>query len=575
MTRLLMLGVAAMHACLASVATATTTWDGKHDTSQLDVTVVYFVPADREPLPDWNDRAAYYCRRIEQFHDREFQGSSTLTTHLLPEPLISQRTTAQLRQGDGDAIFFATLREAAERLKFGDGPREGFPVLLVLSDINWRPLDDFYRVKPTADGFAFEGNFNGSEHFPGATSGGARATYLADRGVGWGLVSGDGWRVPYRGSDCVVYHEGCGHTVGLPHPEPGNGSVMSLGQYRGWISESWLDREQKLRMGWEPTQQPLTPQQQLFSEFRALPEPRVPRPGDLVDLSLSWPAGAELASLQVRYQTAIEAPWVDVPQSWKGRLPQTASLGRFDRETPVSYRVDARLTDGSTVELWGYLQVRQSPQQPLLPKQLSKDLVRLHEEAGLAATVAEGSRDLLAEIDLEKAWQAGEWTREDGVLTSPKKFGAKLELPAPPPSGYRLLAIVEPLDPPNGLILGQQSEGQRFVSLFGYAVDGQQLSAIENMDGRNVGNATTYRGRVFQQRQLSEVTVTVTRAGVQMTVDGKPIVNWQGTPDQLSLSDYWQTPDNTALFLGSYDCRYRFHRVSLEPLSDETRARAP
>jgi len=215
------------------------------------------------------------------------------------------------------------------------------------------------------------------------------------------------------------------------------------------------------------------------------------------------------------------------------------------------------------------------PQQPLLPKQLSKDLVRLHEEAGLAATVAEGSRDLLAEIDLEKAWQAGEWTREDGVLTSPKRYGAKLELPAPPPSGYRLLAIVEPLDPPNGLILGQQSEGQRFVSLFGYAVDGQQLSAIENVDGRNVGNATTYRGRVFQQRQLSEVTVTVTRAGVQMTVDGKTIVNWQGTPDQLSLSDYWQTPDNTALFLGSYDCRYRFHRVSLEPLGDETRARAP
>ncbi|NBP80033.1 hypothetical protein EBU58_04820, partial [bacterium] len=269
MTRLLMLGVAAMHACLASVATATTTWDGKHDTSQLDVTVVYFVPADREPLPDWNDRAAYYCRRIEQFHDREFQGSSTLTTHLLSEPLISQRTTAQLRQGDGD-----------------------------------------------------------------------------------------------------VYHEGCGHTVGLPHPEPGNGSVMSLGQYRGWISESWLDREQKLRMGWEPTQQPLTPQQQLFSEFRALPEPRVPRPGDLVDLSLSWPAGAELASLQVRYQTAIEAPWVDVPQSWEGGQPQTARLGRFDRETPVSYRIDARLTDGSTAELWGYLQVRQSPQQPLLPKQL-------------------------------------------------------------------------------------------------------------------------------------------------------------------------------------------------------------
>lgn len=206
--------IAAVGLLLGSVspAGATTTWDGQHDTSRIDVTVVYFVPADRQPLPDWRERAAYYCRRIEQFHQREFQGRSALTTNLVDEPLISRRTTPQLRQGDANAIFFSTLREAAERLRFAAGERRGFPVLLVLSEINWRPLDDFYRVKPADGALVFEGTFNGSEHFPGATSGGARATYLADRGVGWGLVSADGWRVPYRGSDCVIYHEGCGHT---------------------------------------------------------------------------------------------------------------------------------------------------------------------------------------------------------------------------------------------------------------------------------------------------------------------------------------------------------------------------
>jgi len=98
-----------------SPAAATTTWDGQHDTSRIDVTVVYFVPADRQPLPDWRERAAYYCRRIEQFHEREFQGRSALTTDLIDEPLISRRTTPQLRQGDANAIFFSTLREAAER----------------------------------------------------------------------------------------------------------------------------------------------------------------------------------------------------------------------------------------------------------------------------------------------------------------------------------------------------------------------------------------------------------------------------------------------------------------------------
>ena len=257
----------------------TKTWDGKHETGTIALTVVYFVPSDRQALADWHDRAEYYCRRIEQFHAREFQGQSTLKATLLAEPFVSQFTTAELRRGNGDAIFFKTLKEVDQRLSFGEPPRDGFPILLVLSEINWMPLDDFYRLSPKDGKLVFEGNYNDGEHFPGATSGGARATYLADRGVGWGLVSADGWRVPYRGSDCVIYHEGVGHTVGLPHPQPGNGSVMSLGQYRGWLSESWVDKEQKPRLGWTPDKdhRERASQFELFTKFRAVSEPRVPQ----------------------------------------------------------------------------------------------------------------------------------------------------------------------------------------------------------------------------------------------------------------------------------------------------------
>ncbi|MCX7423747.1 MAG: hypothetical protein NT013_30005, partial [Planctomycetia bacterium] len=201
------------------------TWDGKHAIDRIEVTVVYFLPQGRTPLPDWKERASYYCRRIERFHDREFHGQSVMKTVLQPEPFISARTVEQLRDGDGDFIFFQTLREVDDVLQLAKKERKAYPILLVLSDINWRPLDDFFRVKPTADGkFVFEGNYSNGRHFPGATAGGARATYLADRGMGWGLVSADGWRVPYSGTDCVVYHEGVGHTIGLPHPQPGNGS---------------------------------------------------------------------------------------------------------------------------------------------------------------------------------------------------------------------------------------------------------------------------------------------------------------------------------------------------------------
>jgi len=349
------------------------TWDGRHNIERIAVTVVYFVPSGREALPDWRERVDYFCGRIEAFHRREYQGQSTLTTTVLDEPFVSEHTTEALRDGDGDFIFFKTLREVDNRLNFAAERGDTYPILLVLSDINWRPLDDFYRLKTAENGKPdFEGNYNGSEHFPGAAAGGARATYLADRGIGWGLVSADGWRVPYRGSDCVVYHEGVGHTVGLPHPQPGDGSVMSLGQYQGWISESWLDDDQKEKLGWEASDEPVD-RSDLFSVFRALPEPKVPAPNEEIQLRCDWPAGAAVAECRVRIQTDLFAPWIDVRQSWNGDAPATLWLGRFDRATPVSYRINATLDTGETVELWGYLQVRAEPgvnPQPVTPSGL-------------------------------------------------------------------------------------------------------------------------------------------------------------------------------------------------------------
>ncbi len=550
----------------------TKTWDGKHDTANIEVTVVYFVPADRRPLPDWRERVDYYCRRIELFHAREFQNQSTLKTVVHAEPLVSQSTTAELRRGEPDAIYFRTLQETDRRLNFAQGDHESFPILLVLSEINWRPLDDFYRLKPEGGELVFEGNYTRGAHFPGATSGGARAAYIAGRGVGWGLVSADGWRVPYRGSDCVIYHEGCGHTVGLPHPEPGNGSVMSMGQYHGWLSESWLDKEQKTRLGWKPEDIVDDPRIALFSRFRALHQPLVPHPGQRVVLTLQWPDDADVKQLRVRFQTSIDGPWIDVPQEWKGDAPEMAFLGTFDRETPVSYRIDAELDDGATAELWGYFQVRADPERNPQPFSLSPDLIvreTLPESPAKIAALPKEELDLLELADPETCWTVGDWSKETGKLLSPKRFGARLELPFSPPEEYRLTLIIEPLDDPNGLILGQRSDGNRFVTLLNYTSGKDSVSAIEDLDGRNVGNETTFAGNLFRKGRLSQAVVTVRKDGVTMSVDGRTVVVWRGQSERLSLSDYWKTPDDRALFLGTYDCRYRFHRITLEPISGE------
>ncbi|MDB4809699.1 hypothetical protein OAH34_00735 [bacterium] len=555
------------HACHAE----TTTWDHRYSTEKIELTVVYFVPSDRTPLVDWRDRVDYYCRRIEQFHEREFGDQSVLETKVVSSPFQSSQSTKQLRVGDANAIYFKTLAETAGKIKFNENRKDKvFPILLVLSEINWRPLDDFYRLRPSENGPEFEGNYRQGQHFPGAASGGARASYQANQGVGWGLVSADGWRVPYRGSDCVVYHEGCGHTVGLPHPDAANGSVMALGQYQGWISESWLDQDQKERLNWKAIPPNTSDGADLFSSFTALPFPRVPRPEQPVRLQLEWPDAAKVDSIQVRFQTSIDGPWINVPQSWESDAPESVPLGQFDRPTPVSYRVDARLENGETAELWGYLQVRAAENLTPMPRIFSDDLQSRSNASSvsvLAPVDLTEQRNLLKTLRINDHWKQGEWLQEEKNISSPKIFGARMELPKVDFSEYRMTLIVEPLDEPNALLLGNRLNGNRFATLFGYNTPSGHKSAVENINGRNVGNETTYTGNLFRKDEISQVIVQVKENQLLMMVDGQIIVDWRGPSEKLSLSDYWQTPNGNALFLGSYDCRFRFHQILISPIS--------
>lgn len=551
------------------------TWDGRYSIRAVDVTVVYFVPKDRRPLPDWRERVDYFARRIERFHGREFNGQSKLTAHVSDEPFRSAHTTAELRVGDANRIFFKTLSEVNDALKFDRGDDGAFPILLVLSDINWRPLDDFYRLSVGPEGqLEFEGTYIGGRHVPGAKSGGARATYLGRRGVGWGLVSADGWRVPYRGSDCVAYHEGVGHPIGLPHTDNADGNVMSMGQYEGWISESWLDKDQKRRLGWTPPEEPRDRSRDLFSTFRAAPEPRVPSPGQPVALALDWPEGAKLASCKVEYQTDLFGPWTEAPSepaADDGTPPQSISLGAFDHATPVSYRVKVATDDGDSAEIWGYFQVRSDPRTNPEPSEAARTSVLEAEvaappEMALAARLAGREINLLEQVDPERDAVLGAWTLKDGALESPKQYAARIELPGDAPEEYLLTVVAEPLDErPNGLILGQRLGGRRFVVLLDYADSDPRASAIENVDGRNVGNETTFRDNLFRAGHPSTILCAVRKTGVRVIVDGNVIIDWSGRPDQLSLSDYWKTPRDL-LFLGAYDSRYKLHQVKLTPL---------
>ncbi len=352
---------------IAKAADGPHTFDGKHAIGTIDLTVVYLVPKDRTPLTDWRDRVDYFRNRIEAFHRRESAGKSRLVIQVHPRPLIVQKTAREIRGTDPNQTFDHSTREARSALNWPKEPRNGFPILLVLSEINWRELDDFHRTRIVNGVSTHEGNVaQDGRHFPGAESGGARAVYLADEGLGMGLVSADGWRVPYSGSDCVVYHEGIGHPIGLPHPEPIDNSVMGTAQYEFWINQTWVNPSQKKALGWiddgsGTRRKRSSPERtkDLFTAFIAIQRPIVPSVGQPVNLRFTWPDDARLREIKIRVQTELNRPWKTVPTHAIGKPLDELPIGTFDRPAPVSYRVNATLEDGQSVELWGYFQVNE------------------------------------------------------------------------------------------------------------------------------------------------------------------------------------------------------------------------
>jgi hypothetical protein len=544
------------------------TLGGTNDLSVIQLTGVYFVPKDRLPLPDWKERISYLLWRMEQFHQRELDGQSKLRTTLYPEPVFSEFSTDAFRTGDQNVVFDKTRKELTARLHWPAEPREGFPILLVFSEINWRELDDFYRVRMMDGAPKPEGTIIHGRHFPGAESGGARAMYLREQGAGFGLISGDGWRVPYSGTDCVAYHEGVGHPIGLPHPEPMDNSVMGCGQYCGWLNEAWLKEQQKRALGWQPPAAKPERRADLFSVFTALPDPLAPRPGQPLRLRLKWPAGAEVQALNLKLQTDLLGPWVQVPVPLSGTPPEFIELGAFDRPTPVSYRCEVGLKDGQTNRLWGYFQVRPDERFVLAPP-----LARCDTAAPASAANSSEPIDLLKLIELPRDAVSGTWQWDHGILVSPKQYGARVQIPLAPPAEYAMTAVVEPTGDKNSLILGQVEDGNRFQVLLDFNTGNSgPLGALENVDGRNVGsNDTTFHGPVLASGRASTIVCTVRKGEVTVQVDGKTVIAWKGDPSRLSLADYWRTPNSQALFLGAYDCSYKIHRLLLTPLSGQSR----
>ena len=363
---LLTVSTAAFSSTAQPLAAGVHTLGSTDSIDRIGVEVVYYLPKDRSPLPDWKERIDYLMQRAQKFHRREFTGQSDFVYDIYPEPFVASATQAAFPKDDPNNFFWTVMNEVwhSGKLHF---KTNAFPIILVFSENNFSPSYDDWSRECNGVGCLFpepHSNCAGyvndrGEDRPGSRCGGSRAVFWPQKHIGLGLVTADGWKVPMIGSDCVVYHEGIGHSIGLPHPEPINNSVMGLAQYAGCIHQTWIDNDQKEALGWKYAP---VDQTDLFSTFQVGHSPRKPIADDPVQIVASFPERYLPATIQAEYQTNLYAPFnrIEANVFWQKDDVYNViwTLPPVEKGQSVAYRVSIETDSGDRESIWNYYKVR-------------------------------------------------------------------------------------------------------------------------------------------------------------------------------------------------------------------------
>ncbi|MEW6237870.1 MAG: hypothetical protein AB1656_20985 [Candidatus Omnitrophota bacterium] len=333
----------------------------------IDVQAVYYIYSDATPLADWRERIEYHLRRAQKFHQREFGGLSAMNYSIHPQPYIASASREAFPKDDPNNFFWHIVNDVLQSgaIHFQSS---SFPILLVFSDMNFSPGYSDWTRECSGEGCPFpppHSDCKGwvtaeGEDRPGSRCGGARAVFWPEKHMGLGLVTADGWRVPIKGSDCVVYHEGIGHSIGLPHPEPLNNSVMGLAQYVDGIQKTWIDDDQKMQLGWPKME---INRADFFSSFEANHIHSKPKPGVPVSLAAKFPEGFTMKSCLAVYQTAVNEAFTPLPKPTITKKDGFVYLNWFMPPRKLgesaAYRVRVETISGETEEFWDYYKIRE------------------------------------------------------------------------------------------------------------------------------------------------------------------------------------------------------------------------
>lgn len=188
--------------------------------------------------------------------------------------------------------------------------------------------------------------------------------------------------------------------------------------------------------------------------------------------------------------------------------------------------------------------------------------------AVVPAAAAGDSLEILPLMDVNRDMVAGNWELSgDRRQLTAKEPRSRLFLPVSVPSSYRLEFTMRGPPGKDGLAVGLASEGRQFrVALDGYAEN--RISGLGNIQGKDPNkNDTATTSFQMEEDQDHRVACTVKPGQVQVQVDGKMIIDWQGDMADLSLPGLYNNVLNTGkLFLSSNAPGFVFSNLKLTSL---------
>jgi len=175
---------------------------------------------------------------------------------------------------------------------------------------------------------------------------------------------------------------------------------------------------------------------------------------------------------------------------------------------------------------------------------------------------------------------SGEWRREGSDIAVDPHPMSRITLPLEINGDYDLRAEFTRTtsDKSVNIVI---PVGQRAcqLTLAGWEQSVHGLGLIDGHGAREPENPAAFRpGNLVNERRyrvLISVRIKNDEAAVHASLDGKPLIAWEGKQSSLSIAPVWQLPHPERAGLGADDATVTFHAASFRSVSGTTKLTSP